>query len=648
MEDTPQRRPLNPPDNDQDDNVNNDVHDPDIRLKHLCLNQCLKYQQRVSANINSVLVRPGTSMRHRSLRKFVPYFVDDSGKTPPKNEDARNEERARNSVVVNIKKWTANDRKLLAAAVQEQVLEEEIAPILFKRTGLEIQYKKSEDPDIKSQISKEQKAIDKFRSLSLKELLMKVRMPKINWRRISSQFLPRHTHFQCELQWFNVDHPNINYGPWSATEDQNLINLAQENKFLNWIAIARSLGVNRTPAQCLQRYILHHDSSVFKSRWTEDEDDSLKSLVKALGTTSWQQVASYMEGRTGQQCMFRWKAIDPDKRRGAFTKEEDQLLEEGIKKYGSGHWRKIQQTFLPWRTDIQIRDRWINVLDPEVNRKRWTIDEERKLSSLIQHIGEGKWSQISKEMSLRTDNQCRRKWISIQNSSKRKARYQSLRRFPISGNISENSGFDQLFTEAGKDTVASNSTHLVEISENLAEKQPLAKRSSNIDTEDLQAIQGSPAKKQSRSDESLDEARGHENMITKESEITADHNYAATTETTKKSAEIDNSNSSDAILPTVKTKPQGIPKEAIWDLSRLQRSIDKKLLKLTDKYSGYLSNKGINFPPQDKDLYEKKLQKIKSVAYQERAQIEKRYLLPTGYLSVNFNVISVNIPNQNS
>lgn len=144
---------------------------------------------------------------------------------------------------------------------------------------------------------------------------------------------------------------------------------------------------------------------MMKSKWTEEEDELLRQTVERYGVKNWQQVANCIEGRTGQQCLHRWqKTLDPNIRRGRWTAEEDKMLTFAVGAYGVGNWVKIQQ-HVPGRTDVQCRERWVNILSPNVKSGPWTAEEDRKLREATERHGLGKWAQIAQELFPRTDNQ---------------------------------------------------------------------------------------------------------------------------------------------------------------------------------------------------------------------------------------------------
>ena len=78
-----------------------------------------------------------------------------------------------------------------------------------------------------------------------------------------------------------------------------------------------------------------------------------------------------MPGRTGQQCLHRWqKSINPTIRRARWTAEEDARLTTAVSLYGHS-WARVR-FHVPGRTDVQCRERWMNILNPDLHRAPWT------------------------------------------------------------------------------------------------------------------------------------------------------------------------------------------------------------------------------------------------------------------------------------
>lgn len=235
-------------------------------------------------------------------------------------------------------------------------------------------------------------------------------LPKVNWEQLASMYIMGRSGAECESRWLNCEDPLINHHPWTKLEDKNLLHIVQQRGFSNWIDIAVALGTNRTPFQCLARYQRSLNASILKRGWSEDEDDKLRAAVAACGESNWQVVAATMEGRTGTQCSNRWtKSLNPIRQRvGRWSSNEDKRLKIALMLFGGKNWYKIAQ-FIPGRTQVQCRERWVNCLDPSLNMGEWTEEEDSRLRAAISEHGYS-WSKVAACVAPRTDSQCRRRW----------------------------------------------------------------------------------------------------------------------------------------------------------------------------------------------------------------------------------------------
>lgn len=78
------------------------------------------------------------------------------------------------------------------------------------------------------------------------------------------------------------------------------------------------------------------------------------------------------------------------------------------------------QHYVPGRTDIQCRERYANVLAPNIRFGSWSKEESDKLMHLVDLHGVGKWALIASHMNGRTDNQCVRRWQLVKREQERK------------------------------------------------------------------------------------------------------------------------------------------------------------------------------------------------------------------------------------
>ncbi|EAY23107.1 Myb-like DNA-binding domain containing protein [Trichomonas vaginalis G3] len=95
-------------------------------------------------------------------------------------------------------------------------------------------------------------------------------------------------------------------------------------------------------------------SNVRKIKFTPEEDEKLKKLIKQLGTRDWEVISIEMKTRTSRQCRDRWNNyLCPNLSNDPFTEDEDQLLLQLFEKYGP-KWKKIGSYF-PKRSTNRLR-----------------------------------------------------------------------------------------------------------------------------------------------------------------------------------------------------------------------------------------------------------------------------------------------------
>ena len=102
-----------------------------------------------------------------------------------------------------------------------------------------------------------------------------------------------------------------------------------------------------------------------------------------------------------------------------WLKSEDGLLVNLVDKYGPKNWIGHSKTLNEAihggehiRNSKQCRGRWINHLDPELKREKWTTFEDDQLLSLRKQVG-NKWSYISKNLPGRNENSVKNRWKSL-------------------------------------------------------------------------------------------------------------------------------------------------------------------------------------------------------------------------------------------
>lgn len=86
-----------------------------------------------------------------------------------------------------------------------------------------------------------------------------------------------------------------------------------------------------------------------------------------------------------------------------FTAEEDDTLRKLVKDGVKVNWKKMEKYFKN-RTARQLKERYINYLDPNINRSEFTEEEEKVILRLVENHGTV-WSVISSVLTGRTENQ---------------------------------------------------------------------------------------------------------------------------------------------------------------------------------------------------------------------------------------------------
>lgn len=94
---------------------------------------------------------------------------------------------------------------------------------------------------------------------------------------------------------------------WSSGEDQTLLVLVIRCGENNWPYIAGIM--DRTKAECSQRWSRVLNPRISKTAWTAVEDAKLMGLVGQHGDKAWSIIASGMGNRTDVQCRYHYKFL---------------------------------------------------------------------------------------------------------------------------------------------------------------------------------------------------------------------------------------------------------------------------------------------------------------------------------------------------
>ncbi|XP_072908426.1 snRNA-activating protein complex subunit 4 isoform X2 [Hemitrygon akajei] len=348
-----------------------------------------------------------------------PYFRDKvTGLGPPANQDTK--EKARQGIKpfeeFLITSWKQREKDKLTIAIANDSIQRLLQPKLLRLENLnkKLDLSRSEKQKnvLMKQIAETEREMEEINQMTQRQLLGN-RFDDHDWMKIANiDFDGSRKAEDIKNVWQNSEHPSINKEQWSSQETQQLIEIAERCGCVDWEWVASELKTNRTAYMCLQKY-QEYNKDLKKKEWTKEEDQMLTELVQKMRVGNfipYTKIAYFMEGRNASQILFHWsKSLDPTLKRGPWSRKEDRLLLKAVAKYGSRDWFKIQEE-IPGRVDCQCRDRYMNALNQNVRKGKWTEEEENTFKSLLEKHGVGNWTKIAAELPGRTGTQCMSKW----------------------------------------------------------------------------------------------------------------------------------------------------------------------------------------------------------------------------------------------
>ncbi|KAM0677947.1 hypothetical protein BDAP_001427 [Binucleata daphniae] len=184
--------------------------------------------------------------------------------------------------------------------------------------------------------------------------------------------------------------------------------LSKSKTNYDWIELAKMYKVSP-----IKLFITYKQNKKTRNKWTAEEDDKLNKAIIEHGYGKWIKIAKNVDTKNAKQCLHRYKnKFRPDINKGRWSKDEDKRLREGAIMYNAKHWNKISE-YVGTRNDSQCRERYVNVIDPTIKKDKWTIIEDEKLLSLVVQHGNKNWVKISQLLQGRTDAMCRRRYLQL-------------------------------------------------------------------------------------------------------------------------------------------------------------------------------------------------------------------------------------------
>lgn len=142
-------------------------------------------------------------------------------------------------------------------------------------------------------------------------------------------------------------------------------------------------------------------------KWGQKEDEILITKTKNRKRKNWVKILPLLKGKTISDCVARYKNICFN--HGKWSKEEDETLLKFHSLLGD-NWAVISN-LMKVRNWKQIRDRYLNNLNPKVIQDTFSEKEDLKIFELYPSLGT-KWSSYLPNFPDRTADQIKNRFNS--------------------------------------------------------------------------------------------------------------------------------------------------------------------------------------------------------------------------------------------
>ncbi|MEI7494377.1 MAG: Myb-like DNA-binding domain-containing protein [Alphaproteobacteria bacterium] len=146
------------------------------------------------------------------------------------------------------------------------------------------------------------------------------------------------------------------------------------------------------------------------TEWTKEDNERLRNAVEIHGGKNWKAISEHVTGRTAQLCLHHWRWLNCTK--APWTETEKATLLTIMQKrqelkIQQGEWVKIaselSSTTGRKREGKQCREKWINILNPAIDKSPPTLAELQKI--IVERQNGKSWVEIAIELPGRTESQ---------------------------------------------------------------------------------------------------------------------------------------------------------------------------------------------------------------------------------------------------